>query len=474
MSYEVEKLILINMISDIIIIVFLVKVNRRDIGKFEFEKSYFKEILSFSLWQFFGFSGVYLVNFGDIAVIKNFMSIEYIGVYNAAYKLYAGIAGLSFVINSFYSPSVSMNIENGDTKELHHFFYRDRVSIISIVILLHLIVILSSKHIVLLLYGSRYLPTVPLINILLIGSIFRYLGVFYMIYYNTTKQYMILQSTNVIRALVNISLDIILIQYFGIKGPAIATILTSIMAFVFSFFYCEKRIKKLCSIRKPYKDMYHVKGNKPKLLFLGDLFYDYHDIKKDIISLGNIIKKNNYHVILNIENPIKTNKPIKPWINLYNTEAIIAVLKELNVIAVCLSNNHIMDWRRDGFNKLLKILTENNIQYFGAGLDLEEALEPVVLEVSGQKIGLLGFGWEEAMCVYARKNRPGVAPLRKDTILKSINQLKESVDLIVVNTHWGYEYEIYPLPIHRQLAHQMIDQGANIVIGHHPPCHTRA
>jgi len=34
--------------------------------------------------------------------------------------------------------------------------------------------------------------------------------------------------------------------------------------------------------------------------------------------------------------------------------------------------------------------------------------------------------------------------------------------------HWGYEYEQFPLPAHRRLAHALIDAGATVVIGHHP------
>lgn len=32
----------------------------------------------------------------------------------------------------------------------------------------------------------------------------------------------------------------------------------------------------------------------------------------------------------------------------------------------------------------------------------------------------------------------------------------------------GYEYERYPLPLHRKLAHAVVDEGASVVVGHHP------
>ena len=36
--------------------------------------------------------------------------------------------------------------------------------------------------------------------------------------------------------------------------------------------------------------------------------------------------------------------------------------------------------------------------------------------------------------------------------------------------HWDYELEIYPMPMHRQLAHRAIEWGADAVIGTHPHC----
>lgn len=204
-----------------------------------------------------------------------------------------------------------------------------------------------------------------------------------------------------------------------------------------------------------------------QLLFLGDFLYDYKNIQKDIKELGQYFRQNNYNVVLNLEAPLKSNTPIKKWINLYNSERLIDVLKTLNIVAVNLANNHIMDWGRKGLEQLLDILDNNNIIYFGAGLNLKDACNPKILTIKEKKIGLLGFGWDEEMCIYAKNNAPGIAPLKEKLILKSINDLQEQTDKIVVNLHWGYEYELYPLPVHRELAHKIIDEGADLIVGHH-------
>jgi len=194
-----------------------------------------------------------------------------------------------------------------------------------------------------------------------------------------------------------------------------------------------------------------------QLLFLDDLLCNYDEIQPDIKEISKYFKANNCYTILNLEAPLKSNTPIKKWINLYQSERIFEILKLLNVKAVCLSNNHIMDWGKEGLNRLLNKLEIFDINYFGAGQDLNQALTPAILELNNCRIGLLAFGWNEEMCIYAKDNKPGVATLNKKVIIQTMKKLKDKVDVLIVNLHWGYEYEVYPLPLHRRLALDIID-----------------
>jgi hypothetical protein len=204
------------------------------------------------------------------------------------------------------------------------------------------------------------------------------------------------------------------------------------------------------------------------ILFLGDLLYDYDTIQNDIKEIGKLFKKNNYFTVINLEAPLKSENPKKKWINLYNNVNVIDVLQMLNVIAVDLANNHIMDWEEKGLTSLINRLEKAGIKYFGSGLTLDEAVKPIIIEKNDMKIGLAGFGWHEEMCVPASSNKAGIAPLNKKIIEKTIHAMKSYlVDRIVINLHWGYEFEFYPLPIHRQLAHHIVDMGADLIIGHH-------
>ena len=243
--FDVTTLILLYIVSHASVIFYSLGINKSDIGKYEFDKNWFKEILNFSLWQLFGYSGVYLINFGDTAVIKYFMTNEDIGIYNAAYQLFNAIASFAFVISSFYASNISSYFAKGDKRKIKQFFYRERFYIIIASTITHIVVILFSETIIVTLYGEKFIESVRIFNILMIGSMFRYASVFYMLYYNTNNKYRLQQILNIFQAVINVILNIILIQIIGLIGAAIATVISIILKIIFSFFYCEKRIMKL-------------------------------------------------------------------------------------------------------------------------------------------------------------------------------------------------------------------------------------
>jgi len=249
LKFSVRELIYISIISDLFSLIFILKVDKNDFKTFEFDKSYFNEILRFSLWQMFGYSGVYIIQFGDIAVIKHFMGIHDIAVYNAAYKLFAGVSGLAFVISHFYAASTSILFQNKQRQKLKTFFYRERFIIITITAILHFVALIFSKEVILFFFGIEYIESVKIFKILLIGSMIRYPSVFYTLYYNTNRKYHILQNANIGRAVINILLDVVFIIYFGLIGPAIATVVAILLTFVFHLIYCEPKIFKASYLR---------------------------------------------------------------------------------------------------------------------------------------------------------------------------------------------------------------------------------
>jgi O-antigen/teichoic acid export membrane protein len=242
-AFDVKTLVILNIVSHATVLLYVFGINKNDVGKFEFNRDKFKEILNFSLWQLFGFSGLYLINFGDTAVIKYFMTTEDVGIYNAAYKLFNAVANFSFVISSYYAGSVSQYFAKNEVKNIKQFFYKERFLIIAFSSVAHIIVMIFSEPIITTIYGERYSGSIVIFNILMIGSVFRYLSVFYMLYFNTNGKHKIQQNINIFRAILNLILDIVFIKIFGLIGPAIATTLAILITLAISALYCERRLK---------------------------------------------------------------------------------------------------------------------------------------------------------------------------------------------------------------------------------------
>ncbi len=207
------------------------------------------------------------------------------------------------------------------------------------------------------------------------------------------------------------------------------------------------------------------------LLFLGDFLYDYDNMQDDLEEIAIWIKKRGYRVILNLEGPITddfSKKRKKRGPNLYQKAITIDVLKKLQVVGVCLSNNHIMDYGDIGLEKTIKILDENNIKHAGAGCNLLEASRPMIINDDGEMYEIFNFGWDLEETVYAEKNQAGCSPRTEENIYRCLKESNNSNYRKVAIMHWGFEYNYLPMPLDIDLAHKMIEAGYDIIVGHHP------
>ena len=70
--------------------------------------------------------------------------------------------------------------------------------------------------------------------------------------------------------------------------------------------------------------------------------------------------------------------------------------------------------------------------------------------------------------VVYREDAPTVAFLDKEQLLDDVRAARRKADIVIVSLHWGTEYAREPDPEQRAFAHQLIDAGATLVLGHHP------
>ena len=144
----------------------------------------------------------------------------------------------------------------------------------------------------------------------------------------------------------------------------------------------------------------------------------------------------------------------------------VQVLQNGGIDIVNLANNHAMDYQSAGLLETTQTLQKAGIQSVGAGENIKAARRPVIMDVKGKKVAYLGY--YDADLHAATAQGAGTNPRHNDRVAADIKALRKQVDWIVVNYHWGEELAKYPGDWQIDLARFTVDQGADLVVGHHP------
>jgi len=136
---------------------------------------------------------------------------------------------------------------------------------------------------------------------------------------------------------------------------------------------------------------------------------------------------------------------------------------------VSLANNHTGDFGHEAFVEQLALLGKAHIAHIGGGRNCAEARLPHMLEVNGLRIALLGYNDFMPRSFEAGPSWPGVAWCVAAQVKADIKAARSigKADLVIPFMHWGDEHEPEN-DRQKKLARQMIDAGADAVIGGHP------
>lgn len=208
-----------------------------------------------------------------------------------------------------------------------------------------------------------------------------------------------------------------------------------------------------------------------------DFTYPFLEVR-DILRKGDVVFGNLEEPITSSTHSLTGIKEGGKYVLKNDVEAIEGI-KYAGFNLMNLANNHILDYYERGLFDTMDILDKNGIKYAGAGRNLEEARKPAIMEVKSMKVGMLAYT-DMAEIVYkgnpnykfaAGEDKPGVAPRPlkfDDSIKKDIEELRSKVDILIVSLHWGVEESFEVLPEQREFAHSLIDNGVDVILGHHP------
>jgi poly-gamma-glutamate capsule biosynthesis protein CapA/YwtB (metallophosphatase superfamily) len=118
------------------------------------------------------------------------------------------------------------------------------------------------------------------------------------------------------------------------------------------------------------------------------------------------------------------------------------------------------------FLDTLENLRQAGVTPVGAGNNLAEALEPLVVNVKGIRFGFVSLGQIEPMA-FAGEDTPGIAVLDEDNLRASIAAARQISDVVITMPHWGPEYSPYPNYYQLHFAQIAVEAGADLVVGNH-------
>ncbi len=204
------------------------------------------------------------------------------------------------------------------------------------------------------------------------------------------------------------------------------------------------------------------------IVFAGDMNFDRHirhvGSKKgyDFIlkDVGNLMKSGDCFVA-NLEGPLTNHDSVSidseiGSANNYKftfNPLVAEILRNYNTCMVNIGNNHIHNFGDEGVKSTKAYLKNAKVSYFG-DTGLEENDRTYIKKIKETKI---------AFANYNAFSSDAIKHINED-----IDNLKENSDFVVVYTHWGVEFSSISRSNERDIAHQLIDRGADVIIGSHP------
>lgn len=189
---------------------------------------------------------------------------------------------------------------------------------------------------------------------------------------------------------------------------------------------------------------------------------NYNDFTYPFAKTADFLQSADF-TLINLESPLTQNCPVTNEGMIFcGNQKFVQGLKFSGIDAVNLANNHSFNWGIEGLEQTIDLLTQNQILTIGfpinhlaTRLQLPEQSDGGQVKPSNNlTIGFLGWNLLEEFS--------------ETEILETVKQTKSQVDLLIVSLHWGAEYTTQPADWEITLAHQLIDQGADLIVGNHP------
>lgn len=158
---------------------------------------------------------------------------------------------------------------------------------------------------------------------------------------------------------------------------------------------------------------------------------------------------------------------------LFNAPAIVAQnIRDAGYDLVDLAHNHILDSHLSGLISTVNAFREQGVDTVGVYADGNRASAPLYIrEVNGLKIAVLayayGFNGMDAL-LSQEEYQAYLSDFDREKMKSEIERAEEEADITIVMPQTGIEYQLEPTEEQMELYRQMVEWGADLVLGGHP------
>jgi poly-gamma-glutamate synthesis protein (capsule biosynthesis protein) len=138
------------------------------------------------------------------------------------------------------------------------------------------------------------------------------------------------------------------------------------------------------------------------------------------------------------------------------------------------ANNHCYDYGEEGLTATINNLKDKKCYFYGTNMTPEEQDDVLIIEKNGVKIAMLSYTFDMNGNTYEKKHLINEVRFNDENVditlvKKHVSKArKRGADIIVASCHWGWEFEMYPHKSTIDIAHQLADEGIDVILGSHP------
>ena len=232
------------------------------------------------------------------------------------------------------------------------------------------------------------------------------------------------------------------------------------------------------------------------MLAVGDVILEKAGGEKYLSLVAPVFRKGD--VVVGQGEVLFTDRGVKTFVENFPAPAgppsNMKALAEAGFNVITLAGNHAYDQGAPAIEDTIAGLMKLGVAYCGAGMNIDEARAPAIIERNGTRFGFLNYNCVGPMGEWAHKFKPGCAyvqilshyemntanpggppdvytfavPRSLKAMTEDVKKLRPLCDILTVCLHKGILGMPETLAMYdQQVSYAAIDAGADLILGHH-------